>query len=166
MVAFAPLLHEPAPQEQRIRLSLVPWEAYVAFSDGLGPRPIRVTYDRGEMEIMTLSFEREHWRSLLGRLVEVLTEEMNIDVVSAGSMTCRRADLQRAFEGDESYWIANEAKMRGRVDVDFTVDPPPDLAMEIDISRSSMNRLALYAARARGMAMGRERSEGLDPDRR
>jgi hypothetical protein len=73
----------PAPPEQRIRLSLIPWETYVAYSDGLGPRRVRVTYDRGEMEIMTLSFEHERYKTLTARLVEALTEEMNIDIVSA-----------------------------------------------------------------------------------
>jgi hypothetical protein len=48
-----------APTEQRLRLSLVPWETYILYSDGLGPRHIRVTYDRGEMEVMTLSSKHE-----------------------------------------------------------------------------------------------------------
>jgi Uma2 family endonuclease len=135
-----------APAEQRLRLSLIPWETYVLYSDGLGPRHIRVTYDRGEMEIMTVSSKHEHKKTLLGRLVEALTEEMEIDIASFGSMTCRRKDLKRALEADESYWIANESKLRGRVDIDLEIDPPPDLALEIEISRSTLDRMAIYAA--------------------
>jgi len=116
------------PAEQRLRLSDVPWETYVLYSDGLGPRHIRVTYDRGEMEIMTVSGKHEHKKKLLGRLVEALTEEMAIDIVSKGSMTRRRKDLRRALEPDESYWVANEAKMRGREEFGLEVGPPPDLA--------------------------------------
>jgi len=81
------------PAEQRLRLSLIPWETYVAYSDGLGPRHVRVTYDQGEMELMTPSFWHENRKTLLGRLIEVLLEEMNIDAISSGSMTCRREDL-------------------------------------------------------------------------
>jgi hypothetical protein len=55
------------PTEQRVRLSDIPWETYVLYSDGLGPRHIRVTYDRGEMEIMVLSPEHENRKKLLGR---------------------------------------------------------------------------------------------------
>jgi Uma2 family endonuclease len=135
-----------APAEQRLRLSDIPWETYVLYSDGLGPRHIRVTYDRGEMEILTLSYKHENKRKLLGRLVEALTEEMEIDIVSSGSMTCRRKGLKRGFEPDESYWIANEPKVRGRDDIDLEVDPPPDLGLEIEISRSTLNRMAIYAA--------------------
>src|SRR5207244_4206284 len=104
----------PVPPEQRLRLSGIPWKTYVLFSDGLGPRHIRVTYDRGEMEVMTLSPKHENRKKLLGRLVEALTEEMDIDIASFGSMTCRREGLARGLEGDECYWIDNEEKVRGR----------------------------------------------------
>ena len=60
------------PAEQRLRLSCIPWETYLVYSDGLGPRHIRVTYDDGEMEIMTVSFKHEKEKRLLGRLVETL----------------------------------------------------------------------------------------------
>jgi Uma2 family endonuclease len=82
----------------------------------------------------------------LARLVEALTEEMDIDIASYGSMTCRRPDLERGLEADESYWIANEPRMRSREEVDLERDPPPDLVLEIEISRSSLNRIAIYAA--------------------
>jgi Uma2 family endonuclease len=132
--------------EQRLQLSAVPWETYLLFTDGLVPRNMRVTYDRGEMEIMSPSAKHEHKKTLLGRLVEALTEEMDIDIAGFGSMTCRRQHLKRGLEADESYWIKNEAVVRGREDIDLEVDPPPDLALEIEISRSAMNRMAIYAA--------------------
>lgn len=135
-----------APAEQRLRLSSIPWKTYVLYSDGLGPRHIRVTYDRGEMEIMIPSYKHENKKRLLGRLVEALTEEMEIEIASSASMTCRRKDLRRALEPDESYWIANEPVMRGREDIDLEIDPPPDLVLEIEISRSTLNRMAIYAA--------------------
>jgi Uma2 family endonuclease len=134
------------PSEQRLRLSGIPWETYVLFSDGLGERHIRVTYDRGEMEVMSPSFRHENRKKLLGRLVEVLTEEMNIDIASAGSMTCRREVLERGLEPDDCYWIEHESLVRDREDIDLDVDPPPDLALEIEISRSTLNRMAIYAA--------------------
>jgi Uma2 family endonuclease len=134
------------PAEQRLRLSCIPWETYVAYSDGLGPRHIRVTYDRGEMEVMTLSPRHENRKKLLGRLVEALTEEMGIDIASFGSMTCRREELLRGLEPDDSYWIQHEPLVRARQDIDLDVDPPPDLALEIEISRSTLNRMSIYAA--------------------
>ena len=134
------------PPEQRLRLSLIPWEGYIAYSDGLGPRHIRVTYDRGEMEVMTLSPKHENRKKLLGRLTEALTEEMQIHIASFGSMTCRRRELERGLEPDDCYWIQNEPTVRDREDIDLDIDPPPDLALEVEISRSTMDRMDIYAA--------------------
>jgi Uma2 family endonuclease len=134
------------PPEQRLRLSQVSWQTYVRFRDDLGQRPVRITYDRGEMEIMTLSFEHESHKHLLGILVVELAVEMNVDIAGYGSATCRREDLDRGLEGDECYWIENEPKVRGRKDIDLEIDPPPDLALEVEISRSSLDRMGIYAA--------------------
>ncbi len=133
------------PAEQRFVLSCIDWPSYVAFADLLGERHVRVTYRRGVMELMTLSPEHERTKHLLAALVGVVTEEMDIDIAGYGSMTCRREDLEQGFEPDECYWIANEARVRGRDDIDFEVDPPPDLAIEVEVNRSALDRLALYA---------------------
>jgi len=136
----------PATTEQRFRISGVSWPGYLAFSDSLGPQHVRVTYDQGEMELMTLSSEHEHDKGLLGRLVEALTEELGINMASYGSMTCRQEEEERVFEPDECYWITHEEAVRDRVHIDFRRHPPPDLAIEVEISRSTMDRLRLYAS--------------------
>src|SRR5262245_4764115 len=120
-----------SPVEERQRFSQVPWKEYVAYCDSLGERHIRVTYDRGEMEVMTTSSRHENRKTLLRRLVEALTEEMSIDIAGYGSMTHRREDLERGLEGDECYWIAHESAVRGKIDLDLENDPPPDLFLEI-----------------------------------
>jgi Uma2 family endonuclease len=141
MIVAAPRV---APAEQRIRLSDVPWDVYVAFCDGVGERYLRMTYDQGELEIMSLSPTHEIKKSVLRRLVCSLTEELEIDIVSGGSMTCRNEQMQRALEPDECFWIAHEPDVRGREDIDLDLDPPPDLAFEIEISRSALNRMTIY----------------------
>jgi Uma2 family endonuclease len=134
------------PVEQRMRLSCIPWEAYVTFTDQLNDGHFRVTYDRGEMEVMSPSNRHENRKRLLGRLIEALTEELEIDIASGGSTTFRREDLERGLEPDECYWIEHESVVRGRQDIDLENDPPPDLALEIEISRSALDRMAIYAA--------------------
>lgn len=131
------------PAEQRLRLSCVPWEAYSAFTNLLDDRPLRVTYDRGEMEIRTTSMRHENRKTVLGRMVHSLAIELNIDILSGGSTTLRREDLLCALEPDECYWIENEPLVRGREDVDLETDPPPDLALEIEITRSALDRLSI-----------------------
>jgi Uma2 family endonuclease len=85
-------------------------------------------------------------KKLLGRLVETLTEELNIEVRSLGSRTCQRQDLNRGFEPDQCYYIQNESLVWDKEQIDLQQDPPPDLIIEIDITSSSINQLELYRA--------------------
>ena len=142
------IVARPAPMsnEQRFHVSCVPWEGYLAISDGLGERHIRCTYSHGELEIMSVSFKHENRKKRLGRLVDVIVEEMEIAVVSGGNMTCRNEEMECALEPDECYWIANEPAVREREDIDLDIDPPPDLSLEIEISRSALDRMSIYAA--------------------
>lgn len=133
------------PAEQHFVLSNVDWDTYVTISDKLGERNIRINYDGVNLEFMSTSLEHERAKHLLALLLSVLTQEMDIDILGGGSMTCRRQDLNRGFEPDECYWIEHEAQMRGRIDIDLTRDPSPDLMLEVEISRSFVDRLALAA---------------------
>ena len=69
---------------QRLRLSSVDWHTYVAMSDLFMNSPVRFTYDRGELEIMTLSRTHERFNQLLARLLDMLTIEMDIDINRGG----------------------------------------------------------------------------------
>ncbi|MBI3822033.1 MAG: Uma2 family endonuclease [Planctomycetes bacterium] len=107
---------------------------------------MRVTYDRGELEIMTLSLEHESYGSFLGDMIRVLTLELDIPIRSGGSTTFRRILKKKGLEADECYWIQNENLMRGKKSFDIETDPPPDLAMEIEITESALPRMKIYAA--------------------
>ena len=135
-----------APAEQRVVLENVSWSTFVALLGDIDDRHGRMAFDQGVLEIMSPSILHENAKSLLGRLLEVATEELGIDILSAGSLTMKREDLQRAIEPDECYYVANAAAVRGLEEVDLAVHPPPDLAIEVDISRSSMIKLGIYAA--------------------
>ena len=131
--------------EQHIVLSNVDWDTYVTFSDKIGERSIRCNYNGADLELMTISPEHERSKKLLGRLLEALTVELDIDMAALGSMTCRRQDLEHGFDPDECYWIEHEPQIRGRDDIDLSRDPPPDLILEVEMSRSFVDRLAIAA---------------------
>lgn len=131
--------------EQRFVLPAVDWMTYQKISDALVGRHVRLTYDGENLEFMTISPEHGNCSRLIAQLVVVLTEEFNVPRKSFGDMTCDREDLQRGLEPDESFYLTNEPLVRGKDRIDFSVDPPPDLAVEIEISRSSRNRMDIYA---------------------
>lgn len=124
----------------------VDWDGYLKFLEALGDRRVRVTFDRGKLELMTPSSLHERLKTLLARLVEALTEELDIPVVSGGSMTAKRRDVDRGLEPDECYWITSASAVQGVVEIDWAVHPPPDLVIEVDVSRSSVDRIRIYAA--------------------
>lgn len=151
MTALAQTRPEPAPAPdrsgaQRLVLYGISWPAYRAIADALGEQPVHLTYDRGALEFMTLSPEHERYKSLLGILVNVLAEELDVRIASFGSMTHQREDLQRGLEPDECYYHHHLPAMRGKRRLDLVSDPPPDLVVEVDVSRSSLNRMAIYGA--------------------
>jgi Uma2 family endonuclease len=131
--------------EQRVVLSDMGWEGYEAMLKLIGDRPIRLTYDRGDLELMVPSLDHERYKSLLGRLIETLTLELDLPCDAAGSTTWRKQFEDRGLEPDECYYLSNAGRVAGRK-VDLSVDPPPDLAIEVEISRSALNRMGIYAA--------------------
>jgi Uma2 family endonuclease len=95
---------------------------------------------------MSPSMLHEAVKNLIGRMVEVYTLERGIEVVSGSSTTFRREDLKRGFEADECYYISHAAAVLGKDEIDLLIDPPPDLVIEVDISRSSLSKFGIYRA--------------------
>jgi Uma2 family endonuclease len=137
------LCEEPV---QRLVLHGIPWSSYDAISRLLERRYLRITFDRGSLEIMTIGLEHEFPKRLLGRFIEMLTFVLHIAIHSGGSTTLRRQLLDRGLEPDECCWIQNERRIRGKRKFDIESDPPPDLAVEIDITSSSLDRMGFDAA--------------------
>lgn len=133
--------------EHRFLLSHIGWEGYETMLTLVGERGIRITYNRGDLELMSPSREHDELANLLGRIVETVTEELRIPCRAAGATTWRKKAKDRGLEADECYYIASFPLVRGRRGkVDLSVEPPPDLAIEIEISRSALDRMSIYAA--------------------
>lgn len=135
-----------SPAEQRVVLDNISWSTYLAILEDAENRRGRIAYDRGALEIMSPSRLHEIIKTLIGRMIEAFTEELNIEIASVASTTLKRDDLERGFEADECYYIQNAAAVRRKDEIDLTVDPAPDLVIEVDISRSAMNKFGIYGA--------------------
>ncbi|NJN31936.1 MAG: Uma2 family endonuclease [Synechococcales cyanobacterium RM1_1_8] len=136
-----------ATEREHVLLQNIAWETFEALVDDLESQPSkRLTYDNGMLEIWMPKPPHESYKRWLGRIVEILTEELEIEIRSLSSCTWRRPDLTKGVEADECYYIQNEAVIRNRMDIDLAFDPPPDLAIEIDITSLSLPRLPIYQA--------------------
>src|SRR5438132_736147 len=133
--------------EQRFVLDNVTWQQYEEIGKALQDRAgLRITYDRGRLELMTTSPIHEIYKMRLGRMLETLCEEFNLPLEPRGNMTFKREDLARGLEPDQCYWIAHEPHVRNKQEWDPTSDPPPDLVIEIEISHGAQDRMSIYAA--------------------
>ena len=78
-------------------------------------------------------------------MIFTLTQELHLPFHLGRSTTLRRRRKQRGLEPDDCYWIAHASDMRGKTAFNSRTDPPPDLAIEVDITHSSLDRMAIYA---------------------
>jgi Uma2 family endonuclease len=147
--------HPHPPQDNpKVTLQGITWQTYQSLVQDLESQPAkRLTYDNGMLEIFMPLPPHETYKRLLGRLVEIVTEELDLEIRSLSASTWSRKDLLKGVEADECYYIQNEAAVRGKMEIDLSMDPPPDLAIEIDISSPSLPRLPIYACRRFGNLM-------------
>ena len=138
------VLHLP---EQKVILKGVSWETYERLlAEHEGESGTRFTYDSGILEILVPSARHEKPNRILASLVEVRAEEMALNIESLGSTTLKRPDLLKGFEPDSCFYIQHTEAIRDNEEIDLTVDPPPDLVIEIDIPSPSLDKFPLYAA--------------------
>ncbi|MBD2486605.1 Uma2 family endonuclease [Aulosira sp. FACHB-615] len=141
------MLAKSTPAEQRTVLHNVSWETFEALLRDTGEeRGSRFAYECGTLEIMTPLFEHENPKIQFDRLIFSLVEELSLELKSAGSTTLKRRLLNRGIEPDNCYYIQNESRVRNKETLDLETDPPPDLAIEVDITSSSVNKFNIYAA--------------------
>jgi Uma2 family endonuclease len=99
------------------------------------------------MELMTISGKHDRYKHLLGLFFVILAEELGLDFIGFGSCTLKGADLEHGLEADEWFYTRHEPQVRAKQDLDLQVDPPPDVAIEIEVSRSVvLSRRDVYAA--------------------
>jgi Uma2 family endonuclease len=123
------------PPGQRILLKAVSWLEFEAILEDLSEhRGARIAYDNGILEIMTPLPEHEAGKILMSNLVEILLEELDIEFWSLGSTTFKSQAMAQGIEPDNCFYIQNEAAVRGKDRLDLMIDPPPDLALEIDVT--------------------------------
>jgi Uma2 family endonuclease len=143
-----PTFAAPAPRFDGFMMHGITWRTYVRLRDELDEarQNVRITYDRGRMALMSPRPDHEKWKTLLGSLLSVLAMERNIPVSCLGSTTWRRRGKRRGLEADQCYYVQHEAHVRGRLNIDLRRDPPPDLAIEIEVTHHPIDRLSIYAA--------------------
>lgn len=141
-VISPPVANEPV---QHFVFEAVSYDQFVAITDAWGERPgLRVSYDGRRLEIMTTSMRHERWKRLLSRLIDALTLTLDIAMEGGGNTTFRNQFVEKGVEPDDCFWIQNVDGILGVDDWVAGTHPPPDLAVEIVVTRGVINRTEIY----------------------
>jgi Uma2 family endonuclease len=132
------------PPGQRLLIHDLNWSEFEAILDELGEkRTSRIAYLNGFLEIKMPLPEHEIDKELIGDVIKILLEELEIDCECFGSTTFKNQEANTGLEPDQCFYIQNHQQMRGKRRLNLAIDPPPDLAIEVDVT--SKTQLDAYA---------------------
>jgi Uma2 family endonuclease len=135
------------PPGARLILQSVSWEQYESLLQELDDRPgVRVSYNEGQLEIVSPLREHERYKEFVSQLVRVLADELDITLEPFGSTTWKRRELRKGVEPDTCFYVANARRVIGKRRGGSHSDPPPDIVVEIDTTNKSLSKFPIYAA--------------------
>jgi Uma2 family endonuclease len=135
-IAFEKIVVKPG---QQILLKNINWQELEGILKDLGEsRSAKISYSDGILEIMVPLPEHEKDKEIIGEIVKILLDELEIDFEPLGSTTFKNEQMNQAVEPDACFYIQNFQAVIGKDRLDLTTDPPPDLAIEIDITARTL----------------------------
>ena len=140
--AFAPVPHA----EDRSVLREISWDTYIKLCDENQRRSTQMAYFEGELEIMTVGLRHESAKELINTLFILMAEPLGVEYFASGQHTFQHNRKRIGFEADLSYYVTNIDRFKGQDKVNLETDPPPDLVVEVDVSRNSERKLLMYGA--------------------
>ena len=125
----------------------VTWDEYEELLEQVGEaRGLRISYNDGTLKVMSLSLEHEKYADFIKRLISVLSLRLRINILFSGSATMRKRKKSKGNEPDAGFYVQTASVVGNRLDLDFSIDPPPDVVLEIDIHHDSTHNDPIYAA--------------------
>lgn len=135
------------PDDASVTFNDVSWDEYEELLEQVGEAPgLRISYDNGSLQVMTISSEHEKYASFISSLTTVLKLRLRTDILSFGSATMRKRRSKKGNEPDACFYVQTAPLIGNRIQLDFEIDPPPDIAVEIDIHHDSRSKFPIYAA--------------------
>jgi Uma2 family endonuclease len=138
---------ERMPADSVLTQHGVSWDEYEELLETVGDASgLRISYDEGRLQIMTLSQRHERYSTLIERMVDRVSRLLHIKILFYGSTTIKKQRKQRGVEPDACFYVQNAAVVGTKNEIDFNVDPPPDVVVEVDLHHESLWKFPIYAA--------------------
>jgi Uma2 family endonuclease len=132
--------------EQQFVLPGIGYQAYETINDALGENSsVRLVYVDGRLTFSTASRRHDWFAERLANFVQLLARRSGIPWEDAGSATYRERKKEVGVEGDKTFYLgAHALLMRGSINIDLSTQPPPDLAIEVEVSHPADDSLLVY----------------------
>ncbi|MEN8447265.1 MAG: Uma2 family endonuclease [Cyanobacteria bacterium J06555_13] len=122
------------PEGQTLEIQDVSWSEFETILHELGEkRSTRIAYSEGILTIVAPMPAHEVEKVCIARCVEVLLDELERDYTSYGSTTFKNEQMLKVVEPDDCFYIEYADLMAGKQRIDLSIDPPPELAIEVDL---------------------------------
>jgi Uma2 family endonuclease len=133
--------------EQHLVLHGVEWDQYVTINDALAERRgVRMIYVDGSLMIVTLSHHHDWFIDLFDAIVKAVALGSGVKFQVVGSATLRLPSENVGVEADRAYDFGeNAVTLRGPVEIDLATQPPPDLAIEVEVTHSATRAIDVHA---------------------
>ncbi len=124
----------------------VSWEEYEQLLDQVGEASgLRISYNDGELQVMSLSSEHEKYVRFFEKIATLISIRLRINILSFGSATMKKSARLAGKEPDACFYVQTASQLGNRIQLDFETDPPPDIAVEVDIHHASRDMFSTYA---------------------
>ena len=134
------------PADTVVTFHDVSWEEYEDLLEQVREaNGLRISYDDGTLHVMTLSPTHENYARFIETLIAIIRLRLRINIRSFGSTTMRKRKQRKGNEPDASFYVQTAAALGNRMEINFETDPPPDVAVEIDVHHDSLGKLPIYA---------------------
>ncbi|MEP7343562.1 MAG: Uma2 family endonuclease [Acidobacteriota bacterium] len=145
-VNYLDIAEEMMPGELRV-FHNVAWEEYEHLHSQLPPDSnlVRISYDEGVMELMSKSTLHEVYAEFVNGMIRQVSLRLRIDIRFFGGPTIKKSRKRKGLEPDACFYVQTVPQLGNRLMLDFAVDPPPDVALEVDIYHGSIPKLPIYA---------------------
>jgi Uma2 family endonuclease len=140
-----PQAGEKLEPRQRFVLWHVGWQEYEKIVEAMNEQHVRVTYCRGDLELMPPLPVPKLMRVWFRHLMFVMMEELDLACNGMAQTTLRRQDRNCGLEPDDCYYFASRRKVVDWTTLNLNRDPPPDLVLELDLTRTCVDRMEVYA---------------------
>jgi Uma2 family endonuclease len=132
--------------EDRSVLREISWETYVRLCDENQSRATQMAYFEGDLEIMTVGLLHESAGERIRIMFHEIADALEVEFFGTGHTTFKHPAKRIGFEADLSFYVTHLDEVCKQTGLELGKDPPPDLVVEVDVSRNSQRKLLMYGA--------------------